>query len=275
MIRTRRLELNLPLKDFAQRLGIPAATLSRYERGKLRWPVTLYDQARQFLDLPESQPSDFYWSWRRHRAEWDWESCAVEVDPGQTWASLPEGYEDFYQLRKFKNQPGLEIKQLLRGDSSLELVPYAEFYHDGAKTVFASINALNPPYHPIIKESGEALGLARRAAIEYDGWLLWPQVNFLVANRRIRVDLLAYRKGIWVAVESNGPLHAKLSEYDQRRDRRLKIPVERFSEAEIFSGRFTEIFRERMAKYQKKVTPRSRTVRKVVVGASALLQKRQ
>ena len=250
MTKNRRHERNISQLELARHLGIPPGTLSRYESGRRKWPPDLYRRACQYLDLPADKFSRHYWSWRRHRAEWNWPSSQVEVDPGQTWATLPSGYEDFYELRKFKNQPADDIKRLLRGDSSLELIPYAEFHHDGAETVFASITALNPPPLFLMKESGAPLGLARRAAIHYDGWLLFPQVNILVGNRRVRVDLLAFRKGIWVAIEVHGPVHALRSDYDRRRDEKLKIPVERFSAAEILSGKFTDIFKERMSKYR-------------------------
>ena len=258
MTKARRLERNITQSELARYLGIAAGTLSRYESGKRRWPADLYRRACDYLGMVHDQFSKYYWSWKRHRAEWNWTSNVVEVDPGQTWATLPEGYEAFYEMRSFKNQPPDGIKRLLRGDSSLEVIPYAEFYHDGAETVFASITALNPPPLFLMKESGVPLGLARRAAIYHDGWLLFPQVNVLVGNRRIRIDLLAYRKGVWVAIEFCGPVHTKLSDYDRRRDEKLKIPVERFYEAEILSGKFIACFRERMAKYRpsRKVSKR-------------------
>lgn len=251
MTKELRAKRHLSQRDLAHHLGIAPGTLSRYESGQRRWPPDLYRRACKYLGLGNDQFSQYYWSWKRHRAEWNWRSNEVEVDPGQTWATLPEGYEWFYQERKFKNQPPEEIKRLLRSDSALEMIPYAELYHDGAGTVFASITALNPPPLFLMKESGAPLGLARRAAIHYDGWLLFPQVNVLLGNRRIRVDMLAFRKGVWVVIEFHGSIHLQLSEYDRRRHEKLKVPVEHFTEAEILSGHFTSIFRDRMARYRR------------------------
>ena len=250
MTKSRRDELNIPQQMLADHLRVSAASLSRYESGKRKWPPLLLKRACDFLGMSSPEFSELYWSWKRHRAEWNWPSYTVEVEPGSTWESLGNGYEDFYEIRRFTRQPPPEIKRLLRADSLLEVVPYAEFYHDGAETVFASIIALNPPPVFLIKESGVPLGLARRAAIRYKGWLHFPQITFLIGSRRIRVDVLAYRKGVWVVLEFDGGLHGQRTEYDMRRDAKLKLPVERFSEAEILSGRFTSIFAERMARYE-------------------------
>ncbi len=252
MIKERRIELDISQQELAGWLEIPPATLSRYESGQRKWPAPLYEKACQILGLPCSKFLDCYWDWEKHRSQWNWPSNLVEVDPGQTWASLSGGYEWFYRKRDFDHQPPLEIKRLLRADTRLDVIPYAEFYHAGATTAFVSITALNPPAHFLSKENGEPLGLARRAAIHFEGWLLWPQVNFLLNHRRIRADLLAHKKGVWVAGEMDGPLHRQQSQYDKRRDEQLKIPVVRFSEEEILSGRFIEIFRERMAGFLPK-----------------------
>lgn len=252
MIRARRIELDIPQQELAAWLEIPPATLSRYESGQRKWPPELYHKACQLLGLPNSKFLDCYWDWEKHRALWNWPSNTVEVDPGPTWATLSGGYGWFYKKREFENQPPLEIKRLLRADTRLDVVSYAELYHAGATTVFASITALNPPAHFLSKENGEPLGLARRAAIYFENWLLWPQINIVLPYRRIRLDLLAHQKGVWVGNEIDGPLHPQQVEYDRRREAELKIPVVRFTEAEVLSGRFIEVFRERMAQFRPK-----------------------
>ncbi|MBN9417212.1 MAG: helix-turn-helix transcriptional regulator [Candidatus Eremiobacteraeota bacterium] len=262
MIKERRTELDIPQQQLAEWLRIPPATLSRYESGQRKWPPQLYQRACELLSLSCTKFLEYYWDWEKHRTQWNWASNVVEVDAGQTWATLSGGYEWFYEQRRFKNQPPEEIQSLLRADTRLDLIPYAEFYNAGASTVFASITALNPPPHFLAKENGEPLGLARRAAIYFEGWLLFPQVNFLLGHRRIRVDLLAHQRGSWVANEMDGALHKQQTEYDRRRDGQLKIPVVRFSEEEILSGRFIEIFRERMARFRPK--------RARVIGASSV-----
>ncbi|MBX3169966.1 MAG: helix-turn-helix transcriptional regulator [Candidatus Eremiobacteraeota bacterium] len=262
------MELNISQQELAGWLEIPPATLSRYESGQRRWPPHLYQRACQLLGLPCSKFLDCYWDWEKHRAHWNWPSHLVEVDPGQTWASLSGGYSWFYRKRNFENQPPLEIKRLLRADTRLDVIPYAEFYNAGASTAFASITALNPPAHFLAKENGEPLGLARRAAIYFEDWLLWPQINFLLSHRRIRVDLLAHQKGVWVANEMDGPLHNQQFDYDRRRDEQLKIPVVRFCEAEILSGQFIDIFRERMARFRpQRIRPKSSPTEELPRGA--------
>lgn len=252
MIQERRNELDIPQQQLADWLGLPPGTLSRYESGQRKWPPEIFRRACELLGLSCSKFLEYYWDWEKHRAQWSWPSNVVEVDPGQTWATLSGGYEWFYEERKFKNQPPDEIKRLLRADTRLDVIPFAEFFHAGATVAFASITALNPPAHFLAKENGEPLGLARRAAIHFEDWLLFPQVNFLLGHRRIRVDLLAFQRGTWVADEMDGALHLLQSDYDKRRDGQLKIPVVRFREAEILSGRFVDIFRERMARFRPK-----------------------
>lgn len=247
MIREKRLAQNIKLREMASALSIGRTTLSRYETGKREWPSKVLSAALQYLGAADVAADEPHWSWRRHR-DW-WDSYEVACDSGQTWADFEPGYREFYRRLKPTRMPSLEFRRKVRMDSALEACAYVSLCEAGAECIYASLALMNFPFHHLTTETRAPLPINRRAALFWENWLLWPQVNLLVGSLKFRLDALAFNGHKWVAIEFDGPVHTATPDqarWEAKREGSLAIPTVRFHQAEILSGHFAQIFLKRI-----------------------------
>jgi len=231
MMKAARVALGVRLSQLALEFEVSLATLSRYENGKRKWPKDLQERICARLGVKPNCHQQWIWSWGKHRTFTQANYWAVQVDAGATWADKAAGYEEFYQQLQPTRTAPLEFQRLVRSDSGLEACVNSILCEAGAELALASPVAMNYTDHPIVREDGKLLGLARKAAFVLDGWILWPQINLQVGRRRVRVDFLAFNGIRWVIIELDGP-HHKQSKWDKVRDSLITTPTIRFTSEE-------------------------------------------
>ena len=239
-------------KRLALELGIPRNRLCEFLSGRRPWPRAAVEALHLWLGKPAVPPGDWFLSWARHQDLARTRRWEVVVDPGATWADGPPHYENLYrQLNPVRTPPEC-FRRLIRVDSQLESLAYAQLCEDGAAPLFASPILLGFPHHVLVDHQNLPMGTQYRAALRGGGenldWILWPQLTVWLGDGTMRPDgvLMVRSQGrnLWGFVQLDGGSHRdKL--YDNRQDLRLQpLTTLRFPSTCILGLRFPQLLRD-------------------------------
>jgi len=240
----------------AQELGLSRNRLCEYVSGRRPWPRSTVDALRQLLGEPGVPPGEWYLPWGAHQRLARSRRWEVGVDPGTTWADGPSRYEDIYRQLNPQHTPPDCFRRLIRVDSQLESLAWAQLCEEGAQPLFASPILLGFPHHVLVDHQTLPIGTQYRAALtrrfEDHHWILWPQLTVWLPDGTVRPDgvLMANGPGRtrWGFVQLDGGAHRDRA-YDARQDQRLQpLPSLRFPSSVVLGLQFPEIFQEAIRK---------------------------
>ncbi|MFN8606022.1 MAG: helix-turn-helix transcriptional regulator [Vulcanimicrobiota bacterium] len=248
-LRSIRQQRGFSLKEAATACQVDPRRLSDYELGLRRGPLAELNRVRRFLGVPPVENSVVPLTSQEHR-----KICrlhyGVHVDPGPTWATLPQKYEDLYRQLNPRRMPELEFRAKVRADSSQEPLGWIQLFEDGAEDTAGRPGWLDFPFHPLVDSCANPLGNQLRAAFRGDygtyKWLLFPQITLLLPDYQLfRPDGLLLRYGTrprWSILQLDGGAHRN-EKWDRKQDAAVKLPTIRFPSSVVLGLNLAREFR--------------------------------
>lgn len=241
----------------ARELGISSQRLSAYASGKRHWPQPVMEALRELTGEPATPIAEWFLPWGAHQRLAQNRRWEAVVDPGSTWANGPSRYGDVYRQLKPRRTPPDSFRRLIRVDSQLESLAYAQLCEDGANPFIASPTLLGFRSHFLVDHQILPIGTQYRACLtglfENLQWILWPQLTVWLPDGTLRPDglVMIHRKGrtAWGYVQLDGAPHLDKA-YDARQDLRLQpLPSFRYPSTCILGLQFPSLFREDLKKW--------------------------
>ena len=253
-IRELRELKGISLERMADHCGIDRRRLGNYELGRRRWPAEVWSKLLCTLGQPPAIPPDWCMSLAEHQAVGDWKRWQVDVDPGTTWATLSDGYQDLYRQLRPTQTPPLNYRELVRCDSRQESLAWTQLFEAGAQAMAASPVLLNFPRYPLIDHRGWPLNMSYRAVFvgrtDKFRWYLWPQLTLSLPDGPYRPDGLVLRIAsqhrLWAAVQLDGGAHRDAA-WDAKQDAKVDIEVMRFPSRIVQGLTFAASFVEQLS----------------------------